>query len=82
MSHKVSVIFVCLGNICRSPTAHAVFRDLVLAEDLQDQIRIDSAGTASCIKVSRPTVGRLKWRTGAVFKWMTCGPSGRHGGFN
>ncbi|AZR82551.1 MULTISPECIES: low molecular weight protein-tyrosine-phosphatase [Piscirickettsiaceae] len=47
MSHKVSVIFVCLGNICRSPTAHAVFRDLVLAEDLQDQIRIDSAGTAS-----------------------------------
>lgn len=47
MSHKVSVIFVCLGNICRSPTAHAVFRNLVTAENLQDQILIDSAGTAS-----------------------------------
>ncbi|MGC9386284.1 MAG: low molecular weight protein-tyrosine-phosphatase [Hydrogenovibrio sp.] len=47
MSHKVSVIFVCLGNICRSPTAHAVFRNLVLAENLHKDILIDSAGTAS-----------------------------------
>ncbi len=47
MSHKVSVIFVCLGNICRSPTAHAVFRDLVEKEGLMADILIDSAGTAS-----------------------------------
>lgn len=42
---KVRVIFVCLGNICRSPTAEAVFRKLVLDEGLEQHIYIDSAGT-------------------------------------
>ena len=41
----VKVLFVCMGNICRSPTAHGVFRDLVQAEGLADAITIDSAGT-------------------------------------
>jgi protein-tyrosine phosphatase len=41
----VSVLFVCMGNICRSPTAHAVFRDLVRKEGLESAIEIDSAGT-------------------------------------
>lgn len=40
-----SVLFVCLGNICRSPTAHAVFRYLVEKENLQQCIKVDSAGT-------------------------------------
>lgn len=44
---KVSVLFVCLGNICRSPTAHAVFRKMVEDEGLAKQIEIDSAGTAA-----------------------------------
>lgn len=44
---KVSVLFVCLGNICRSPTAHAVFRNLVKQQGLAEQIEIDSAGTAA-----------------------------------
>ena len=39
------VLFVCLGNICRSPTAEAVFRQLVDEAGLTDQIEIDSAGT-------------------------------------
>jgi len=41
----VKVLFVCLGNICRSPTAHAVFQQLVSAGGLDDQIAVDSAGT-------------------------------------
>lgn len=42
----VSVCFVCLGNICRSPTAEGVFRSLVAEAGLDAVIRIDSAGTA------------------------------------
>ncbi|MBT5031346.1 MAG: low molecular weight phosphotyrosine protein phosphatase [Proteobacteria bacterium] len=47
MSRSISVLFVCLGNICRSPTAHAVFRSKVKEAGLQDQIVVDSAGTGS-----------------------------------
>ncbi len=43
---QVSVLFVCLGNICRSPTAEGVFRKLVADAGLHERIRIDSAGTA------------------------------------
>ena len=39
------VLFVCMGNICRSPTAHGVFRHRVAAAGLADQVRVDSAGT-------------------------------------
>jgi protein-tyrosine phosphatase len=45
MAEKVKVLFVCMGNICRSPTAHAVFRNLVREQGLEAQIEIDSAGT-------------------------------------
>lgn len=41
------VLFVCLGNICRSPTAHAVFRSLVERRGMIHQVEIDSAGTAA-----------------------------------
>ncbi|RDU98127.1 low molecular weight protein-tyrosine-phosphatase [Trinickia dinghuensis] len=41
----VSICFVCLGNICRSPTAEAVMRAQVEAAGLADRIVIDSAGT-------------------------------------
>ena len=41
----VKVLFVCLGNICRSPTAEGVFRDLVKKKNLTTQIFTDSAGT-------------------------------------
>lgn len=41
----VRVVFVCLGNICRSPTAEGVFRHLVVESGLQQKIDIDSAGT-------------------------------------
>ncbi len=42
---KFRVCFVCMGNICRSPTAHAVFRKLVEEEGIADLVEIDSAGT-------------------------------------
>jgi protein-tyrosine phosphatase len=42
--HKVNVLFVCLGNICRSPMAEAVFRDLVKREGLAGRFEIASAG--------------------------------------
>ena len=41
----VSVLFVCMGNICRSPTAEGVFRAIVEREGLAAHIRVDSAGT-------------------------------------
>ncbi len=42
---SVRVLFVCMGNICRSPTAHALFREAVAAAGLDDEITTDSAGT-------------------------------------
>ncbi|GAB1265150.1 low molecular weight protein-tyrosine-phosphatase [Aurantivibrio infirmus] len=41
----IKVLFVCLGNICRSPTAHSVFRQRVDEAGLSHLIKIDSAGT-------------------------------------
>lgn len=45
MKPQVAVLMVCMGNICRSPTAHGVFRQLVIAEGLVDRVLVDSAGT-------------------------------------
>jgi protein-tyrosine phosphatase len=41
----VKLLFVCLGNICRSPTAEGVMRHLVRERGLEDRIELDSAGT-------------------------------------
>ena len=41
----IKVLFVCLGNICRSPMAEGVFQHLVKQAGLEDQIEVDSAGT-------------------------------------
>lgn len=42
----IKVLFVCLGNICRSPMAEAVFQEMVNHAGLADQFQIDSAGTS------------------------------------
>jgi protein-tyrosine phosphatase len=43
----VRLLFVCLGNICRSPTAEGVMRSLLEREGLSGEIELDSAGTGS-----------------------------------
>lgn len=42
---KINVLFVCMGNICRSPLAHGQFEELVNKEGLSERIMVDSAGT-------------------------------------
>ncbi len=56
-SQKTGVLFVCLGNICRSPMAEAVFRHLVEKKGIQDKFRIDSAGTGDWHVGHRPHRG-------------------------
>jgi protein-tyrosine phosphatase len=47
MGERIGVLFVCLGNICRSPLAEGVFREVVARAGLADRFEIDSAGTSS-----------------------------------
>lgn len=41
----IKVLFICMGNICRSPTAHGIFRQILIDKKLTDLIEVDSAGT-------------------------------------
>lgn len=44
--NKYKVLFVCLGNICRSPAAEGILKQMVEDKGLQDKIEVDSAGTS------------------------------------
>lgn len=60
MSHsKRRVVFVCMGNICRSPTGECVFRRYVESQGLCDEIEIDSAGTIA-YHVGEPPDARMR----------------------
>ena len=54
-----SVLFVCLGNICRSPAAEGVMQNLIQKRGLADQIRVDSAGTSS-FHIGEPADRRMQ----------------------
>lgn len=56
----IRVLFVCLGNICRSPMAEAVFRDLVKKEELSGKIEVDSSGTGDWHVGNEPHEGTRK----------------------
>lgn len=45
MAEKISVLFVCLGNICRSPTGEGVLKAMAAKRGLDGRLEIDSAGT-------------------------------------
>ena len=47
INNKYKVLFVCLGNICRSPAAHGIFEHFVRERGMEDRIEVDSAGTYS-----------------------------------
>ncbi|GAA0288946.1 protein-tyrosine phosphatase [Gracilibacillus halotolerans] len=53
----IKVLFVCLGNICRSPMAEAIFKKIVKENGLSDQIEIDSAGTGDWHIGKPPHIG-------------------------
>lgn len=59
-AEPVGVLFVCLGNICRSPMAEAVFQTMVKARDLDAYLFCDSAGTGDYHIGSLPHPGTLE----------------------
>ncbi len=61
---KTAILFVCLGNICRSPIAEAVMRSKVEAKGAADIIEIDSAGTASWHVGKAPDARMIEAGTG------------------
>ncbi|PIC78928.1 protein tyrosine phosphatase [Sporosarcina sp. P18a] len=55
----IRVLFVCLGNICRSPMAEGVFRKMIHDERLENHIEVDSAGTSDWHVGKAPHEGTL-----------------------
>jgi protein-tyrosine phosphatase len=64
MSARKSLLFVCMGNICRSPTAHGVMRKLLQDEASELDIHVDSAGTHA-YHVDEPPDRRAQEAAGA-----------------
>ncbi|MFC7685988.1 low molecular weight protein-tyrosine-phosphatase [Ureibacillus sp. GCM10028918] len=76
----IRVLFVCLGNICRSPMAEAVMRDLVEKLGLSSSIKVDSAATSSWHIGEPPHKGTQKKLK--EFGISTSGMKGRQLSFN
>jgi hypothetical protein len=57
----VRVLFVCMGNICRSPVAQGVFESVARREGLAGDIEVDSAGTHGYYHAGEPPDPRAQW---------------------
>ena len=62
---KYKVLFVCLGNICRSPAAQGIFEHIVKENGMQEKIEVDSAGTYSGHRGEMPD---RRMRTAALYR--------------
>lgn len=56
----LKILFVCLGNICRSPIAQGIFQDKIEKDGLSSKIHVDSAGTSSWHQGEKPDRGSIK----------------------
>ena len=56
---KIKLLFVCLGNICRSPSAENLMNHLLQQQGLSSQFELDSAGTSS-YHISSPPDSRMR----------------------
>ena len=65
INKKYKVLFVCLGNICRSPAAQGIFEHVVRENGMQDKIEADSAGTYSGHRGELPD---RRMRTAALYR--------------
>lgn len=74
MAGPISVVFICLGNICRSPTAEAVMRKMVQDLKIEHQFDIDSAGTAGYHTGAKPDERSVEVASalGYDFTGITC----------
>lgn len=68
----MKILFVCLGNICRSPTAHAVLRQLAAEHDLSCEV--ESAGTSASHKGDAPDPRSIKAAAAYSFKGIKSRP--------
>ena len=67
---KIRLLFVCLGNICRSPSAEAVMKKLVKDAGLGDRIEIDSAGITGYHEGDRRIHGCGRMRPVGDIRWI------------
>ena len=65
VNNKYKVLFVCLGNICRSPAAQGIFEHIVRENGMQESIEADSAGTYSGHRGEMPD---RRMRTAALYR--------------
>lgn len=65
LDNRYKVLFVCLGNICRSPAAQGIFEHIVRKNGYEDRIEVDSAGTYSGHRGELPD---RRMRTAAMYR--------------